>query len=113
MRLPGAERAVIETSKLRDYLLSRSHPIGRFKAAFFAGLGYTDAAWEGLQSDLRNLALSHDAEAGQESHYGRKYEVRGTLEGPSGRSAEVVTVWIVPAGDDVPHFVTAFPGEKP
>jgi uncharacterized protein DUF6883 len=78
MRLPGAERPVIETSKLRDYLLSRSHPIGRFKAAFFAGLGYTDAAWEGLQSDLRNLALSHDAEAGQESQYGQKYEVRGT-----------------------------------
>lgn len=113
MRLPNAERAVIDTSKLREYLLSELHPIGRFKAAFFVALGYKDVAWERLESDLLHLAGSHDASPGQVSKYGRKYEVRGRLEGPSGRSAEVVTVWIVPVGEDVAHFVTAFPGERP
>ncbi len=43
MRMPGAERAVIDSAKIRDYLLSPSHPVGRFKAVFFASLGYT--AW--------------------------------------------------------------------
>ena len=47
---------------------------------------------------------------GQSSQFGRKYEVRGTIRGPSGRGAEVVTVWVILAGDDVPRLVTAFPG---
>jgi hypothetical protein len=39
VRLPGGERAIIDPEKLRDYVLSRAHPVGRFKAAFFASLG--------------------------------------------------------------------------
>ena len=35
MILPNIDKAVIEPEKLRDYLLSKSHPIGRFKAEFF------------------------------------------------------------------------------
>ena len=111
MKLPAAERAVIAQVKIRDYLLSTSHPVGRFKAPFFATLGYTSANWRRLEEDLRDLAVSGDAELGKDSSYGRKYEIRGTIRGPSGRSAEVLTVWIVLFGGDVPQFVTAFPGE--
>lgn len=111
MRLPAAERAVIEPAKIQDYLLSTSHPIGRFKVPFFANLGYTRADWHRLEADLRELAVSGDAEPGRDSPYGQKYEIRGTLKGPSGKSADVVTVWIILFGGDVPHFVTAFPGE--
>jgi hypothetical protein len=39
MILPRAEDAVVEPAKLRDTLLSREHPVGRFKAAFFESLG--------------------------------------------------------------------------
>ena len=112
MILPAAERAVIDPVKIRDYLLSASHPVGRFKAAFFANLGYTSDNWRSLEADLRELAVSGDEEPGQESPYGRKYQVRGTLKGPAGKSAEVVTVWIILAGGDVPQFVTVFPGGK-
>ena len=111
MKLPAAERAVIEPAKIRDYLLSTSPPVGRFKAPFFASLGYTSANWRRLDEDLRDLAISGDAELGKDSPYGQKYEIRGTLRGPSGKSAEVLTVWIVLFGGDVPQFVTAFPGE--
>jgi len=31
MKLPAAERAVIEPARIWDYLLSTSHPVGRFK----------------------------------------------------------------------------------
>jgi len=111
MKLPAAERAVIEAAKIRDYLLSTSHPVGRFKTPFFAGLGYTSSNWRRLEADLRNLAASGDAEPGQSSPYGHKYEIRGILSGPSGKTAEVLTVWIILFGEDVPQFVTAFPGE--
>lgn len=39
MNLPAADRALIQPEKLHDYLLSTEHPVGRFKAAFFARLG--------------------------------------------------------------------------
>ena len=82
MKLPAAERAVIESAKIRDYLLSTSHPVGRFKAPFFASLGYTSANWHRLEADLRDLAISGDTEPGHDSPYGQKYEIRGTLKEP-------------------------------
>ncbi len=67
MRVPNAERAIISPEKLRAYLLSTSHPLGRFKAAFFATLGYTEEDWELLRADLRAQHLPLDAEEAQAS----------------------------------------------
>lgn len=111
MNLPGAAEAIVDDAKVRDYLLSREHPVGRFKAKFFSGLGYTRDQWQKLQQDLVALGRSGVAERGQRSVFGQKYEVRGSLKGPSGGRAAVVTVWIVLEGDKSPRFVTAFPGE--
>jgi hypothetical protein len=111
MKLPEAQRAVIAPAKIQDYLLSTSHPVGRFKEPFFASLGYSVANWQKLAQDLLALAASGEAEAGRESPYGQKYEIHGILNGPSGKSARVLTVWIVRFGSDVPQFVTAYPGE--
>ena len=111
MKLPAAERAIIEPAKIRDYLLSPSHPVGRFKAPFFISLGYTTGNWRRLDEDLRSLAVLGDAEYGKDSAYGEKYEIRGILTGPSGRSAGVLTIWIILFGTDAPRFVTAFPQE--
>lgn len=110
MRIPNADRAVIEPTKLRGYLLSASHPIGRFKAPFFLGFGYSPEGWRRLESDLRNQHLSQDATPADRSPHGRKYVIRAPLVGPSGRAAEVVSVWVVRAGEDIPRFVTAYPG---
>jgi hypothetical protein len=111
MKLPEAQRAVIAPAKIQNYLLSTSHPIGRFKEPFFANLGYTVANWQKLEQDLLALAASGEAKPGRESPYGQKYEIHGTLNGPFGKSERVLTVWIVPFGSDVPQFVTAYPGE--
>jgi len=110
MRLPNAERAIVDDAKVREYLLSPSHPVGRFKATFFLALGYSSVNWEALRDQLLAVAASSDATPGKLSPYGQKFEIRATLIGPSGRSAQIVTVWMVPNGLDVAHFVTAFPG---
>ena len=107
MKLPNANQAQVPEEKLLGYVLSTDHPIGRFKAQFFAGLGFTAGNWDRLRDRLRELA-EQDAELGETTEYGQKYLVSGTLEGPTG-AAEVVSVWIVLAGDDIPRFVTVYP----
>jgi hypothetical protein len=109
VKLPRADRAIVDPAKVRSYLLSASHPIGRFKAAFFRSLGYTDAQWSRLAADLCAVAVTGDAVLAESTAYGQKYEVRGRLIGPSGQDAIVVTVWIVLVHDDVPKLVTAYP----
>ena len=113
MKLPAADQAIIEPAKVRDYLLSPAHPIGRAKAHFFRALGFTQDGWSQLQDALLALARTGDAVLGERNAFGQKYVVRGILRGPSGRIAETVTVWIVLEAEAVPRFVTAYPGAKP
>ena len=62
MLIPNADRATIDPAKLRDYLLSATHPIGRFKARFFNALGFAADRWEELAEALR---LQHLTQHGQ------------------------------------------------
>ena len=111
MRLPNAERAIIGAEKVRDYLLSPDHRVGRSKARFFVALGFTQDAWPRLQAALLALAREGTAELGEATIFGQKYTARGIIRGPAGRAAVVVTAWIVLRGEDVPRLVTAYPGE--
>lgn len=106
--LPGAEHAIIEPRKLRDYLLSPLHPIGRHKARFFMRLGFTQESWAQLASELQRIATQGEKEE-EASTYGVKRRVGGKLRGPNGDRADVVTVWITLVGEEVPRFVTAYP----
>jgi hypothetical protein len=110
VRIPNCDRAIVADAKVRDYLLSPSHPVGRFKASFFVALGFSVADWEVLRIALLNLVRSTEAVLGERSPFGQKYEIHGTIQGPSGRRATVITVWMLPNDRDVAHFVTAFPG---
>jgi hypothetical protein len=51
--LPNADNAIIEPSKIRDYLLSATHPVGRFESVVFNSLGYTADNWELFQTGRR------------------------------------------------------------
>jgi hypothetical protein len=91
-------------------LLSVSHPIGRFKARFFTGLGFSAAHWRELEAAFRRDHLTQDATPGEPLVHGQPYTIRAILEGPTGESAVVVSVWFVRNGEIVPRFVTAYPG---
>ena len=111
-RLPRHREAVIPPAKLRDYLLSTSHPDGRSKALFFARLGYSPKRWRDLDGGLRRLIARNRARAHSLTPYGQKYLVRGTIRGPWGRSARIVTIWIVTSPGNPPRFVTAYPASR-
>lgn len=113
MRLPNAERAIVEDAKVRDYLLAPDHPVGRAKARFFAALGFTRDGWPLLRDALRAVAVEGEAEPGEATVFGQRYAVRGIVRGPAGRTAAVLTAWIVRRGEDAPRLVSAYPGETP
>lgn len=109
MTLPNADRAVIDDAKVRDYLLSLEHPIGRAKARFFSRLGFRRDRWGELRDALLALAQTGSAARIAVSVFGQKYVVRGSIQGPAGQ-AVVVTIWIVLRGENFPRFLTAYPG---
>jgi hypothetical protein len=111
VRIPGAERAVVDAAKVRDYLLSPAHRVGSAKARFFTQLGFGAGNWESFRDELLRFAEGN-AEVAETNRFGQKYVVLGTIEGPTGRAAPVVVVWIVLHGEDAPRFVTAYPGAK-
>ena len=111
MLLPNAEFAIIERAKFEEYLLSFSHPVGRFKARFFAGLGFSADRWDILEQAFRVQHLSQDADAGVPDGFGQPFTIRAILQGPTGRSAMVVSVWFIRAEESQPRFVTAYPGD--
>jgi len=109
VRIPNARSASVEDSKLAEYLLSPTHPVGRYKARFFRSLGYTRENAGGLAADLCKL-LENDVEDTIETEFGTKYVVRGQLEGPNRAATTIVTIWIILIGEDAPKLVTAYPG---
>ena len=112
MLLPNADEAVIDSAKLRDYLLSTTHPLGRFKARFFGALGFSADRWLELESAIRTQHLTQEAESLPAMRSGQKFMIRAILTGPNGQSAALVTVWFIRTGETAPRFVTAYPGDR-
>jgi len=110
MRMPSAEHAVIDPFKIRNYLLSTEHPIGRQKAAFFATLGYRRANWREFAQLMRKHVATEHAMLMGVTQFGTKYAVVDFVTGPNKRSATIISVWIVRAGETFPRLVTAYPG---
>ena len=108
MRLPNGTRAVVDEQKVKDYLLSESHPVGRFKARFFSGLGFGLENWEDFRSELLKLAGEGEAVEDEATDFGKKYKISGKIVGPKS-AADVVTVWILRTDANRPSLVTVYP----
>jgi hypothetical protein len=108
--LPDAGAAIIDPAKLHGYLLSKSHPVGRFKARFFEALGFSAERWPELEAALRSQHLTQPVESSEAGPFGQSSTIRANLTGPGGRSAFVRSVWFRAPHDAAPHFVTAYPG---
>lgn len=111
MRVPNADKAIIPPEKLRDYLLSSSHPVGWFKVAYFNELGYSAENWERLEHYLRKQILSNNAVEIEGFSYGKKFVITEYLVTPSEKTVKISTVWVILTGESIPRFITAYPGE--
>jgi hypothetical protein len=109
MRLPGAARVVVSEPKVREYLLSRTHPSGRHKAAWLIAHGFTPDDWKVLEEALRLHAATHEVASDEESPFGRRYVLEGSLVTPDGRNPLARSVWFVETGAEVSQFITVYP----
>ena len=76
MRVPNAERALIDISKLRDYVLNPTHRVGSHKARLFANLlGMTNSDIEALRDILFNVIRTEEAMLGELDEYGQRYVI--------------------------------------
>lgn len=109
MKLPNVDRAIIPPGKLTNYLLSRSHPYGRHKAAFFNSLGFSAESRHTFAAALLKHADDHEVAAVEHTSFGTRYTIEGRLTAPDGRTPLVRVVWFVGRGEDGPLLVTAYP----
>lgn len=108
MKLPNAERAVVEIEKLRDYALNPEHDEGQHKARVFrSALGFTRDDAERLREMVLASALRDDATEGKLTRHGQLYTVDFVARGLNG-DVTVRTGWIVRDGEDFPRLVTCY-----
>ena len=105
MKLPAT--TVIARRKVHEYLLL--HRLEDDKSAFLALAGYTLEKADHLMSDLRTQLLPLEAEWFEDTEYGSKYRIRGTLTGPNGRTLRVLSIWMKEEATGETKFVTLFP----
>ena len=99
MPIPNAALAVVPSDKVTEYLLNPTHLLGGSKAQWLLSLGYDRARPEQLANDLLELVHHAATFATEESAYGVKYTVPGQILTPSGRSVNIVTIWIAEPGE--------------
>ncbi len=109
MKIPNRDQAYIPASKLKDYLLSENHSVGKSKAKFFRLVGFDETNASVLEKEFINLVKTTDYQSKVSSPFGEKYSVTGTIQTPLRNQIEIQTIWIIEVDDNRPRFVTAYP----
>jgi hypothetical protein len=108
VKLPNAERAVVDIDKLRNYCLNFDHRRGCHKARVFkASLGLTIDNAEDLRKALLEAAIANEALPAEHDEYGRRYVIDFMASGPSGQ-AMVRSSWIIRNGEDFPRLTSCY-----
>jgi hypothetical protein len=111
MELPNKSRAYLPLEKVKNYLLSETHAVGKSKARYFRSYGFNDENASDLAQGLLMIAQNTPVESSERSPYGTKYILDGELETPNRVMIHVRTIWIIESNTDIPRFVTAYPTE--
>ena len=109
MKLPNADKALVQREKITDYLLNAAHPDNNGKAEFFESFGFRSDDWKTLAKAMRQMTLGGEVITSLDTSHGVKYVLHAAMETPSGKTPLVRTVWIIDRGRNCPRLVTAYP----
>ena len=108
MKLPNAEQAFVDVTKLRDYALDPVHEEGKHKARVFAsamGLSRNDAGW--LRDQLLLAAKHFECSLGRKTEHGQRYVIDFDATIRS-RTARLRSAWNIRPGENFPRLVTCY-----
>jgi len=105
------DQAVIPLAKIADNPLSDTHPIGRSKAAFFRGCGFSVDQPDVVIGALKKHAKTHGAYS-KPTSFGLKYIVDGEMDTPARGAVRICASGFIVTGASHPVFVTAYPFKK-
>jgi hypothetical protein len=112
MKLPNAERAVLNIEKLRDYCLNPDHPKGKHKAHVFQEkLGLKAEHAERLREQILEAALRSEAIEQTPSTYGRRFVI--DFQGQRGvgyvmTRVIIRTAWIIRNDEDFARLTLCY-----
>lgn len=109
MKIPNGKKVFIPIAKLKDYLLSETHAVGKSKAKFFRTIGFNASNINLLEDRLVSRAQTENIIEINTTQYGAKYAVDGLLETPKNTFVKIRTIWIIEKEESSPRFVTAYP----
>jgi hypothetical protein len=112
MKLPNADKALVEQEKILGYLLNSQHRYGSSKAKFFGKFGFTAQSWQVLADALLGHGRQHEVSRQKKTEFGTRYEIDGRLQTPDGRRPRLRTVWQADKGETAPRLITAYPLEE-
>jgi hypothetical protein len=109
MKLPHASRAQVPEAKIVKYLLNPEHRVGKSKAAFFLSFGFRAEKWQELADALRKHAEENEIVEAEETPFGTRYVVDGTLIAPDGSRLNVRSAWFIDKTKVTARFASAHP----
>jgi Domain of unknown function (DUF6883) len=109
LEFPNRENAYVPLSKLKEYLLSETHSVGKSKAKLLRSFGFSEMNIDMLMRGLISIAHSGEVKEVLSSPHGVKYVIDGSLKTPAGGSIKMRTIWIIDKDQARPRFVTAYP----
>ncbi len=108
MKIPNADKAVVDIRKLREYCLSMDHPRGKHKARVFRTvLGLTANDAEELQKTLLAIVQTRDAVVTESDQYGTRYVIDFVMSKGT-RNATIRSSWIIRSNEDFPRLTSCY-----
>ncbi|HXL56198.1 MAG TPA: hypothetical protein VN958_08080 [Chitinophagaceae bacterium] len=108
MLLPNADKAIIKTEKITDYVLNFEHFEGKNKARVFASaLDLKKENADYLINAIKEAILINNAIKQSASAFETKYVVDFELTFEN-KTARVRTAWIIENEDEIPRLTTCY-----
>lgn len=108
MKLPNADRAIVDITKLRDYSLNPAHAEGKHKARVFrSALGLTVDDADRLRQMIMDHILIAEAKQQSSTSYGQRFAVEFEVKGSQGM-VTIRTAWIIRDDEDFPRLTSCY-----
>ena len=112
MKLPNAERAVIDIEKLRDYCLNPNHPEGKHKArVFLAAIGFKSDNADRLRELILEAIVTAEAKEQSSTPHGRRFVVDFHVKAEQGLVVTLKTIrtaWMIRNDEDFPRLTSCY-----